>query len=131
MNHAQLVCPLLAPQPVNLLDSTLQDQLVLIVNLHPQPVTLLVVLKDSIPMETLVLDVLLELSPVPQQLYIKLVLWDSTCLLEDFVLLAQLDKPNVVLFQSPLHVTLVISYHPTMSVLYVLHLPLLPVKVNA
>lgn len=99
MNDAQLVTQPLVPQLVHLLDSTLQDQLVLLVNLHPQPVTLLVVLKDSTPMETLVLDVLLELSPVPQQLYIKLVIPDSTCLLEDFVLLAQLDKPNVELFQ--------------------------------
>jgi len=72
--HAKLVKQLLVMETVDLLDSIPQDQLVLLVNQQLQLVIPLVDHKDSTLMETLVSDVLLELSPVPQQPYINLVI---------------------------------------------------------
>jgi hypothetical protein len=80
-NSVSLVQPviqLLVHQLVLLLDSIPKDLPVFLVNLQLQLVMLLAVLKDSIPLETLVLNALLELSPVPLPFYTNLAIMDST-----------------------------------------------------
>jgi hypothetical protein len=76
--HVKPIVVLSVLQPVLPLDSILQDQLVLLAYHHHPPVILLVVLKDSTPVETLVLDAQSEPSPVPLLPYTNLVLLDSS-----------------------------------------------------